>query len=109
MPANSSDSACPCAAQFLEFPLRSAQLVGQVQAGQDGDAGGIGVGGFGGDGEHQIVHAGRHFLDLAGIAGGEQRIGPAQDGDPDGLFFRSAAFHPALPLETSALRRLRRR
>src|ERR1035441_1311287 len=86
--------------ELAEIALQRAQPVGEVQAGQYGDPGGIGVRRFGGNRQHQIVDAGGDLFDFARVAAGEQGVGPAQDGDADWLSIGSAVLHAKLPPKT---------
>src|SRR6185312_4908324 len=56
--------------QLGQLALQLPQVVGKMQARQNGDVGGIRVGGLRGDGEHEIVHASGKRFYLAWIAGG---------------------------------------
>lgn len=71
----------------LLFALNLAELICEMEAGEDGDARRIGAGGAGGDAVHQGIHRLGESLGFGRVAGGAQRVGLLEDGHAHHLLF----------------------
>jgi hypothetical protein len=72
--------------ELVQLAFKTAEAVREMEAGEHGDTQGIGAGGPGGDGVHQLIDAIRQFLNFLFVAGRPEGIHLVEDVDLNDLF-----------------------